>query len=69
MEQNDVSRRDFLKMSALGACGLCLAGCGMRTSAPLKEYWEANKNKLMDNFDSIINPARILSVKNSAARN
>jgi len=58
MKQNDVSRRDFLKMSALGACGLCLAGCGMRTSAPPKEYWEANKNKLMDNFDSIINPAR-----------
>lgn len=58
MKQNDVTRRDFLKMSALGACGLCLAGCGMRTSAPPKEYWEANKKKLMEDFDSIINPAR-----------
>jgi hypothetical protein len=58
MDSNEFSRRDFLKLSALGACGLCLAGCGVRTSAPPKEYWEANKKKLMEDFDSIITPAR-----------
>jgi hypothetical protein len=52
------SRRDFLKFSAAGVCGLCLTGCGMKPSTPPKEYWEANKNKLMDDFDSVMNPAR-----------
>jgi len=58
MNQNDLSRRDFLKFSAAGVCGLCLAGCGMKTSAPTKEYWEANKKDLMKDFDSIMDPAR-----------
>jgi hypothetical protein len=58
MKQNDFSRRDFLKFSAAGVCGLCLAGCGMKTSTPSKEYWEANKKDLMKDFDSIMDPAR-----------
>ena len=58
MKQTDLTRREFLKFSAAGVCGLCLAGCGMKTSSPPKEYWEANKDKLMDDFDSVMNPAR-----------
>ncbi len=58
MENKEFSRRDFLKLSAFGACGLCLAGCGIRTSEPTREYWDVNKNKLMDDFALIINPAR-----------
>jgi hypothetical protein len=59
MNQNDLSRRDFLKFSAAGVCGLCLAGCGLKTSAPPKDYWEANKKYLMDDFDAIMDPARL----------
>jgi hypothetical protein len=59
MNQNDFSRRDFLKFSVAGVCGLCLAGCGMKTSAPPKEYWQANKKDLIKDFDAIMDPARV----------
>ncbi len=58
MNQTSLTRRDFLKLSAAGICGICLAGCGMPSSAAPQEYWQANKKDLMDDFDSIIKPAR-----------
>lgn len=57
MNQKEFSRRDFLKLSAAGVCGLCLAGCGIRTTLVPGDYWVTNHKNLMEDFDSIIQPA------------
>lgn len=54
-----LTRRDFLKLSAAGFCGLCLASCARQTeSASAISYWRENSKQLMDDFDAILNPVR-----------
>ncbi|MBI5950284.1 MAG: L-2-amino-thiazoline-4-carboxylic acid hydrolase [Chloroflexi bacterium] len=52
-----LTRRDFLKLSAAGFCGLCLASCVRQTeSASDTSYWQENYTQLMDDFNAILNP-------------
>ena len=54
-----LTRRDFLKLSAAGLCGTCLAACArVPDKAPDETYLWKNHKKLMNNFDEIMKPAR-----------
>ncbi|GAP21374.1 L-2-amino-thiazoline-4-carboxylic acid hydrolase [Leptolinea tardivitalis] len=57
MNQNNLSRRDFLKFSALGTCALCLSACGHKPAAVPMEYWQEKKTDLMKDFDEIMKNA------------
>lgn len=64
MAFTQLTRREFLKWSAAGICGLCLtAGCGRRPSAAPEPYWQKNKKTLMSDFDSLILPVQGLIIE------
>jgi hypothetical protein len=58
MKTTDLTRRDFLRFSALGACAVCLAACGQRVPASPQEYWQDNRKDLMKDFDDMMKPAK-----------
>src|SRR5512140_3397180 len=57
------TRRDFLKFSAASLCGVCLAACARASDAPPAEaYVHDNRQKLLTDFDAVLNPVRKLMV-------
>jgi len=57
------TRRDFLKFSAVSLCGACLAACARVSDAPPAEtYLRDNRQKLLTDFDAVLNPVRQLVV-------
>jgi hypothetical protein len=64
MNPNPITRRDFLKLSAVSFCGACLAACGQTPdAAPDQTYLRKNSQKLIRDFDAILNPVRNLMVE------
>ena len=58
MKNIDLTRRDFLKFSAAGICGLCLAGCSFSNSSISEEYYQTHRKKLLEDCDYILNASR-----------
>jgi hypothetical protein len=57
------TRRDFLKLSAASLCGACLAACARVPDLPPQEtYLRDNHQKMMDDFDAVLNLVRNLII-------
>lgn len=57
---SNLSRRDFLKLSTMSLCAAYLSGClRLATPAPA-DYWQANRQRFLDDFDALFNPVRDL---------